>query len=98
MVMDVMAEVKDVSLMQLLYADNLVLCGKSLNEVMYKYGRYKNAVEEKGLRVNVNNQKVCSYCFARKVVFRKWILVMSAVSGFIVIVILFNVQCTKCQR
>ena len=38
MVMDVIAEVKDVSLMQL-YADDLVLCGKSLNEVMYKYGR-----------------------------------------------------------
>ena len=65
MVMDVIAEVKDVSLMQL-YADDLVLCGKSLNEVMYKYGRYKNAVEEKGLRVNVNKTKGMQLLFGKK--------------------------------
>ena len=40
MVMDVLTEyVRDGSLMELLYADDLVLCGESLNEVMDKYGR-----------------------------------------------------------
>ena len=40
MVMDVLTEnVRDGSLMELLYGDDLVLCGESLNEVMDKYGR-----------------------------------------------------------
>ena len=54
MVMDVLAEnVRDGSLMELLYADDLVFCEESLNEVMDKYGRWKNVVEGKGLKVNV---------------------------------------------
>ena len=49
MVMDVLTEdVRDGSLMELLYADDLALCGESLNEVMEKYGRWKNAVKGKG--------------------------------------------------
>ena len=48
--MDVLTkDVRDGSLMELLYADDLVLCGESLNEVMDKYGRWKNAVEGKDL-------------------------------------------------
>ena len=40
MVMDVRTkDVSDGSLMELLYTDNLVLRGESLNEVMDKYGR-----------------------------------------------------------
>ena len=40
MVMDVLTEdVMDGSLMELLYADDLILCGESLNEVMDKYER-----------------------------------------------------------
>ena len=40
MLMDVLIEnVRDGSLMELLYADDLVLRGESLNEVMDKYGR-----------------------------------------------------------
>ena len=40
MVMDVLTEdVRDGSLMELLYADDLVLCGELLNEVMDKYVR-----------------------------------------------------------
>ena len=59
MVMDVLTEdVRDGSLMELLYANNLVLCGESLNEVIDKYGRWKNAVEGKGPRVNVDKTKV----------------------------------------
>ena len=47
MVMHVLTgDVRDGSLMELLFADNLVLCRRSLNEVMDKYGRWKNAVEE----------------------------------------------------
>ena len=47
MVMDVLTEdVRDGSLMELLYADDLVLCGESVNEVMDKYRRWKNTVEE----------------------------------------------------
>ena len=57
MVMDVLTEdVRDGSLMELWYADDLVLCGESLNEVMDKYGRWENAVQG----------KVCSYYLGKK--------------------------------
>ena len=57
-IMDVLTEdVRDRSLMELLYVDDLVLCGESLNEVMDKHGRWKNAVEGKGLKVNVDKTK-----------------------------------------
>ena len=66
-VIDVLTEdVRDGSLMKLLYADNLVLCGESLNEVMDKYGRWKNAVERKGLRVNVDKTKGMQLLFKKK--------------------------------
>ena len=40
MIMNVLKEdVSDASLMELLYAGNLVLCGESLNEVMDEHGR-----------------------------------------------------------
>ena len=46
MVVDVLTEdLRDCSLMELLDAKDLVLCWESLNEVMGKYGRWKNAVE-----------------------------------------------------
>ena len=54
-----------------LYADDFVLCGKSLNEVMDKYGRWKNAVEGKGLRVNVGKTRGMQLLFGKKVVFWK---------------------------
>ena len=57
---------KDGSLMELLYADDLVLCGESLNEVMDKYGRWKNAVEGKSLRVNVDKTKGMQLLFGMK--------------------------------
>ena len=67
MVMDVLTEdVGDGSLMELLYADNLVLCVESLNEVMDKHGRWKNAVEGKGLRVNVDKTKGVQLLFGKK--------------------------------
>ena len=59
-------DVRDGSLMELLYAGNLVLCGKSLNEVMDKYGRWKNAVEGKVLRVNVDKTKGMQLLFGKK--------------------------------
>ena len=65
--MDVLTEdVRDGSLRKLLYADDLVLCGESLNEVMDKYGRCKNAVEGKGLRVNVDKTKGMQLLFGKK--------------------------------
>ena len=67
MVMDVLTEdVRDGSLNELLYADDLVLCGKALNEVMNKYGRWKNAVGGKGLRVNVDKTKALQLLFGKK--------------------------------
>ena len=67
MVMDVLTEdVRDGSLMELLYADDLVLCGESLNDVMDKYKRWKNAVEGKGLRVNVDKTKGMQLSFGKK--------------------------------
>ena len=58
MVMDVLTEnVRDGLLIELLYAEDLVLCGESLNQVMDNYGRWKNAVEGKDLWVNVDKTK-----------------------------------------
>ena len=68
MVVDVLTDVRDGSSMELLYADSLVLCGESLNEVMDKYGRWKNAVEGKGLRVNIYKTKGMQLLFGKKVV------------------------------
>ena len=45
---------------------------------------------KQGLRVNASETKVCSYYLGRKVMFRKWILVVSVVRGSIVI--LFSVR------
>ena len=68
MVMDVLTEdVSDGSLMELLYADDLVLCAESLKEVMDKHGRWKNAVEGKGLRVNVGKTKGMQLLFGKKI-------------------------------
>ena len=65
--MDALREdVRDGSLMELLYAGNLVLCGESLNEVMEKYERWKNAVQGKGLRVNVDKTKDMQLLFGKK--------------------------------
>ena len=67
MVMDVLIEdVRDGSLMELLYADDLVVCGELLNAIMFKYGRWKNAVEGKGLRVSVDKTKGIQLLFGKK--------------------------------
>ena len=61
MVMDVPTEdVRGGSLMELLYVENLNLCGKSLNR------GWKNAVEEKGLRVNIDKTKGMQLLFGKK--------------------------------
>ena len=59
---------------------------------MDKYKRWKNAVEGKGLSVNVDKTKGMQLSFGKKkkVVFRRWILVVSVVNGLVVI--LFNVR------
>ena len=67
MVMDVLTEdVRDGSLMELLHANDLVLCGESLNEVVDKSWRWKNAVEGKDLRVNVDKTKGMQLLFGKK--------------------------------
>ena len=93
--MDVLTEdVRDGSLMELLYADSLVLCGELLNEVMDKYGRWKNATEGKDLRMDVNKTKGVQLLFEKK----------SSVSkvdpcGVCGEQVCCNfVQCMKCQR
>ena len=50
----------------------------------------KNTVEGKDLRVNVDKTKVMQLLFWKAIVFQKWILVVSVVSGLVVI--LFNVR------
>ena len=95
MVMDVLTEdVKDGSLMGLLYMDHLVLCGKSLNEFMDKYGRWKNAVEGKVLKVNVDKTKGMQLLSGKKSSISK--VDPCGVCGERV---RFNfIQCMKCQR
>ena len=52
--------------MELLYADDLVLCRESLSAVMDKYGRWKKAVEAKGLRVNFDKTKCMQLLSGKK--------------------------------
>ena len=67
MVMDALTEdVRDGSLVELLYADDLVFCGESLNEVLDNYGRWKNVVEGIGPRVNVDKTKGMQLLFGKK--------------------------------
>ena len=56
---------RDGSLMELLYAGDLVLCLESQNEVMEKYRRWENAVEGKGLTVNVGKTKGMYFLFGK---------------------------------
>ena len=56
--MDVLTkDVRDISLIDLLYADNLAVRGESLDEVIGKLERWKRVLEGKGLRVNVEKTK-----------------------------------------
>ena len=67
MVMDVLTEdVRDGSLMESLYANDLVLCGDSLNKVVNKHKRWKNTVEGKSLMVNVDKTKAVQLLFGKK--------------------------------
>ena len=94
MVVDVLTEdVKDGSLKDFLYPDDLVLCGESLNEVMDKYGRWKMQWKERvcgwilikkgmqllfGKKISVSKVDACHVCGER--------------------VGCNSIQCTKCQR
>ena len=51
--------------MELLYAGDLVLCLESQNEVMEKCRRWENAVEGKGLTVNVGKTKGMYFLFGK---------------------------------
>ena len=90
-VMDVLTEdARDGSLMELLYADDAVFFGESLNQIMDKYGGWKNTVEGNGLRVNVSNTKGMQLLFGKKSGVSKEILVVLVGSGLLVI--LFSVR------
>ena len=65
MVMEVLTE-DGWLLTELLYADYLALCGESLIEVTDKYRRWKNSVEGKSLRVNVDKTKGMQLLFGKK--------------------------------
>ena len=93
MVADVLTEdARDGSLIVLPYADDLVLSGKSLNEVMDKYVIWKNAVEGKGPRVNVDKTKGMQLLFGKKSVLK---VDFCGVGGQR---IGFNsIQCTSCH-
>ena len=60
------------------------MCEESLNEVMDKYGKWKNAVEGEGLKVNVNKTKGMQLLFGKKSSVLK---VLSVVSGLVVILL-----------
>ena len=48
--------------MELLYADDLVLLADSMEELIEKLRRWKDGMEEKGLRVNLGKTKVMKCC------------------------------------
>ena len=80
--------------MELLYADDLVLCGESLNDIMDKYKRWKNAVERKDLRVNVDKTKGMQLSFGKKSCVSK----VDACGVCGERVGCNSIQCTKCQK
>ena len=83
--------------MELFYADDLVLCGELLNEVMDKYGRWTNAVKGKGLRVNVN--KINKAKAMQLLVWKKSSVSKVDLCGVYGDRVSCNsIQCTKCQR
>ena len=93
MIMNVLKEdARDASLMELLYAGNLVLCGESLNEVMDEHGRWK-ALEGKNLRINVGKTKGMQLLFGTK----SSILKMDS-CGVFWMGSCNSIQCKKCQR
>lgn len=58
-VMDVLSEgVRRGLLFELLYADDLVIIAESMQELEKKYTEWKNSLESKGLRVNVDKTKI----------------------------------------
>ena len=52
----------------------------------------ENAVEGKSLRGNPDRAKVCSYYFGRKVMFWKWIFVVSVRGLIVILFIIRNVR------
>ena len=80
--------------MKLLYAEDLVLCEESLNEVMDKYRRWKNTVEEKGLRVNVDKTEGMQLLFGKESSVSK----VDPCGACGERVGCNSTQCTKCQR
>ena len=94
-VMEVLTDdVRNGSLMELLYANNLLSCGESLNVVMDKYVKSKNAVEGKGLRVNVDKTEGIQLLFGKKSSISK--VDSCGVCGERVGC--NSIQCMKCQR
>ena len=95
MVMDVLTEdLRNGLLIELLYADDIVLFGESLDEVMGKYGRWKNAVEGKGLWVNVNKVKGMQLLFGKK----SSVLKVDPCGVCGEWVSCNSIQCMKCQK
>ena len=80
--------------MELLYADDLVLCGESFNEVMDKYGRWKNAVDRKGLRVIVDKIKGMQLLLGKKSSVSK----VDPCGVCVEWVGCNSIQCSECQR
>ena len=52
------SECRDRSLWELLYADDLAIIAESLEELENRYTQWKNGMESKGLRVNLQKTKV----------------------------------------
>ena len=80
--------------MELLYSDNLVLCRESLNDFMNKYGKLKNAVEGKGLSLNVDKTKAMQLLFGKKSNVLK-VDPCGVCGGWFGC---NSIQCMKCQR
>ena len=58
-VMDVVcSEVKHGLLMEILYADDLVIMAESMEELRTRFNQWKSALEKKGMKVNMGKTKV----------------------------------------
>ena len=70
-VVDVTEHAREGLLNEILYADDLVLMSESLDDLRERFQRWRSALEDKGLKVNVGKTKMMVSGTEREIVFSK---------------------------
>ena len=93
--MDVFTDdVRDGSLIKLLYPRNLTLCEEALGEIIEKCERWKKVLEGQGLWMNVQKTRGMQLLYNKKTCYKCVSLWIFVVNGSVV----NSIWCTKCQK